>query len=144
MPKLERKIEIESTPDKIFKIMTDGFNTPKWNPAVDSVIELGDDKFQLDTDLGGITIIKSELEENKNITWYTENSPMNIIGYLVTPKKENSTKVSIWTEFDDKKQTKLFKETADNILSGLKNYAEFLEEGGDPEEYKKWEVLTTP
>jgi hypothetical protein len=143
MAKLERKIEIESTPEKIFKIMTDGINTPKWNPAVDSIIELGETKFQLDTDLGGITIIKTEAEKNKNVTWFTENSQMNSIGYIITPKKK-STKVSIWTEYDDKDQTKLFKETADNILLGLKNYAEYIEEGGDPDQYKKWEVLTTP
>ncbi|MFX0040981.1 MAG: SRPBCC family protein [Promethearchaeota archaeon] len=144
MPRLERKIEIESTPEKIFKIMMDGFNTPKWNPAVDSVIELEGDKFQLDTDIGGITINKTETEENKNVTWFMENSEMNLIGYIITPKKENIAKVSLWTEFNDKKQTKLFKETADNVLLGLKNYAEYLEDGGDPELYKKWEILTTP
>jgi hypothetical protein len=143
VPKLERKIEIDSTPEKIFKIITDGFNTPKWNPAVDSVIEVGENKFQLDTDIGGITIIKTETEENKHVTWYTENSQINIIGYTLTPKKK-STKVNIWSEYDDKDQSKLFKETADNILLGLKNYAEFIEEGGNPDEYKKWEVLTTP
>ena len=144
MPRLERKIEIGSTPEKIFKIITDGFNTPKWNPAVDSVIEIEGNKFQLDTDIGGIIINKTETEENKNVTWYTENSEMNLIGYIMTPKKEHITRVSIWTEFEDKKQSKLFKELADNILFGLKNYAEYLEDGGDPELYKKWEVLTTP
>lgn len=144
MPRIERKIEIGSTPEKIFKIITDGFNTPKWNPAVDSVIEIEGNKFQLDTDIGGIIINKTETEENKNVTWYTENSEMNLIGYIMTPKKEHTTKVSIWTEFEEKKQSKLYKETADNILFGLKNYVEYLEDGGDPELYKKWEVLTTP
>lgn len=123
--------------------MTDGFNTPKWNPAVDSVIELEGNKFQLDTDIGGLTINKTETEENKNVTWFMENSEINAIGYILTPKKEKTTKVSIWTEFGDKKQTKLFKERAHNVLLGLKNYAEYLEDGGDPEVYKKWEVLTT-
>ncbi len=144
MPKLERKIKIESIPENIFKIVTDGFNTPKWNPAVESVIEIEDNKFQLETDLGGITINKIEAYENKSATWYTEKSSMNIIGYNLTPKKENETEVAIWTEFDDKSQSKLFKKTADSILDGLKNYAEYIQGGGDPDSYKKWEILTNP
>ncbi|MFX1378819.1 MAG: hypothetical protein ACFFA4_06960 [Promethearchaeota archaeon] len=144
MPKIERKINIESTPDKIFKIISDGFNTPKWNPAVESVLEIEDNKIQLDTDIGGIIVIRTEKEEDKNITWYTENSEMNSIGYNIIPKSEKTSKVNIWTEFDDKKQSKLFKETADNILLGLKNYVEYIENGGDPDIYKKWEALISP
>ncbi len=144
MPRLERKIDIDSTPEKIFKIIIDSFNTPKWNPAVESVIEIEGNKYQVDTDIGGIIINKIEIEENKNVTWYTENSEMNLICYIMTPKKEHTTKVSILTEFEDKKRSKLFKETVGNILFGLKNYAEYLEHGGDPELYKKWEILITP
>ncbi|MFX0023177.1 MAG: hypothetical protein ACFE9S_12695 [Candidatus Hermodarchaeota archaeon] len=144
MPKVEKKIDIESTPEKIFKIITNRFITAKWNPAVESVLELEDNKLQLDTDIGGITVIKSEAEKNQHVTWYTENSDMSSIGYIITPKKEDVAKVSIWAEFDDKKQSKLFKETVDKVLVGLKYYAEYLEDGGDPDLYRKWEVLTTP
>ncbi|MFX0006436.1 MAG: hypothetical protein ACFFA7_13885 [Promethearchaeota archaeon] len=144
MPKIEKKIDIESTPDRIFKIITNRFMTAKWNPAVESVLELEDNKLQLDTDIGGITVIKSEADKNQYVTWYTENSDMSSIGYTITPKKEYVAKVSIWAEFDDKKQSKLFKETIDKVLIGLKKYAEYLEEGGDPDLYRKWEVLTTP
>jgi hypothetical protein len=143
LPKVEKKIDIESTPEKIFKIITNRFITAKWNPAVESVLELQDNKLQLDTDIGGIIVIRSKAEENKQVTWYTENSDMSSIGYIITPKKEYVSKVSIWAEFDDKKQSKLFKETVDKVLVGLKNYAEYLEDGGDPDLYRKWEVLTT-
>ncbi|MFX1567211.1 MAG: hypothetical protein ACFFCV_02455 [Promethearchaeota archaeon] len=44
MPKLERKIKVDSIPQNIFKIVTDGINTPKWNPAVESVIEIVTDR----------------------------------------------------------------------------------------------------
>ena len=37
---IERKIGIESTPEKIYKIVTDGVNTPKWNPVVNDVINI--------------------------------------------------------------------------------------------------------
>ncbi|MFX1590127.1 MAG: SRPBCC family protein [Promethearchaeota archaeon] len=143
MPKLERKIEIKSTPEKIYNIVIDGLNTPKWNPIVTAVTPIEDDKIQLETDIGGITIINTETDENKSVTWHMEKSDMNSIGYILTPTQE-ATKVKIWTEFDDKKLSKLYKKEADSILTGLKNYVDFVENGGNPDLYKKWEVLTTP
>jgi len=143
MPKLERKIKIESTPEHIFKIVSDGLNTPKWNPSVTAVLPIEDEKFQLDTDLGGIIINKTQNDENKSTIWYIEKSDMNSIGYILSPKA-HETEVTIWTEFDDKKQSKLYKKTADTILDGLKKYVDYIEKGGEPSLYKKWEVLTTP
>lgn len=142
MPKLERKIEIESTPEKIYNIVKDGINTPKWNLTV-SAITFEDDKTKLETDFGAMKIVNVEYDINKYTTWYLEESDMNSIGYILTPKKE-ATEVTIWTEYDNKKLSKLFKKNADQVLLGLKNYAEYLEDGGDPNHYKKWEILTTP
>lgn len=143
MPKLEREIKIESTPEKIYNVVLDGVNTPKWNPTVNAVTPIEDDKIQLETDIGGITIVSTESDKNKSITWHTEKSDMNTIGYILTPKT-TTTEVKIWTEFDNKKNSKLFKKTADSILEGLKHYMEYLEDGGDPDTYEKWEFLTTP
>ncbi len=143
MPKLERKIEIESTPEKIYKIVIDGLNTPKWNPIVTAIITIEDEKIQLETDIGGITIINTETDENKSVTWHMDKSDMNSMGYILTPKQE-STEVKIWTEFDNKKLLKLYKKESDSVLTGLKNYVDFIEKGGNPDLYKKWEVLTTP
>ncbi len=143
LPKLERKIKIESTPENIYKVVSDGLNTPKWNPSVTAVIPIEEGKFQLDTDLGGIIINKTQNDENKSTIWYTEKSDMNSIGYILSPKADQ-TEVTIWTEFEDKKLSKLYKKTADTILDGLKKYVDYIEKGGDPSIYKKWEVLTTP
>jgi len=143
MPRLERKISIDSTPEKIYKIVIDGVSTPKWNPTVSAVTPIENEKIQLETDIGGITIIKTETEENKSATWYTEKSGISSIGYILTPKNPETTHVSIWTDYEDKKQSKLFKKTAEKTLSGLKIYAEYLERGGDPATYNKWEFLTT-
>ena len=109
MAKIERKIDIDTTPEKIFKIITNRFITAKWNPAVEAVLEIEDNKLQLDTDIGGIVVIKSESEENRSVTWYTENSELDLIGYNINPKKEDETKVIIWTEFTNKKQSKMLK-----------------------------------
>ena len=143
LPKLERDIKIESTPEKIYKIIIDGLNTPKWNPIVTAITPIEDNKYLMDTDIGGITIIKTETEENKSVTWLTEKSDMNAIGYILTPKA-HETQVMIWTEFDNKKLSKLYKKTVDSILTGLKTYVDYIEDGGDPNLYNKWEILVIP
>ena len=143
MPKLERKIEIKSTPEKIYKIVTDGLNTPKWNPAVTALTPMEGNIIQLETDLGPITIVKTDHEKNKSAVWHMEKSDMNSFGYNLKPKKEE-TEVSIWIEFDDKKLSKLNKKTADLMLDGLKKYVDFVENEGNPALYKKWEVYTIP
>lgn len=139
MPKLERKIEIESTPERIYDIVKDGVSTPIWNLTV-SAISFEDKKTQLETDFGAMKIVNAEYDENKSSTWFMEKSDMNSIGYILTPKKE-ATEVTIWTEFNDKKLSKLFKKNSDLVLTGLKKYAEFLENGGNADQYNKWELI---
>ena len=59
---IEKKLEIESTPEKIYKIVIDGLNTPKWNPIVTAVTPIEDEKIQLETDIGSI---KDDILVNK-------------------------------------------------------------------------------
>ena len=42
-----------------------------------------------------------------------------------------------------KNLSKLFKKNADLVLKGLKIYAEFIEDGGNPKLYEKSEILAT-
>ena len=142
MPRFERKIEIETTPEKIFNIITDGLNTPRWNPTVSAVSSITDEKTVLETDFGHMKIVKTAYDKNKSSTWFMEESDMNSIGYILTPKKD-ATEVNIWTEYDNKKLSKLFKKNADLVLKGLKIYAEFIEDGGNPKLYEKSEILAT-
>lgn len=139
MPKLEKKIEIEASPEKIYNIIKDGVITPRWNPTV-SAISFEDKKTQLETDFGAMKIVNAEYDKNKSTTWFMEKSDMNSIGYILTPKKE-ATEVTIWTEFDDKKRSKLFKKSSALVLTGLKKYVNFLEKGGNSDQYNKWEPL---
>ncbi|NVM36851.1 MAG: hypothetical protein HWN81_14740 [Candidatus Lokiarchaeota archaeon] len=142
MPKLERKIEIGSSPENIYNIVKDGINTPRWNLTV-SAISFEEEKTKLETDFGAMKIVNTEFDKNKSTTWFMEKSDMNSIGYILTPKKE-ATEVTIWTEYDNKKLSKLYKKNADLVLTGLKNYAEFLENGGNSDRYNKWELLHPP
>ena len=139
MQKLERKIKIESSPEKIYNIIKDGVITPRWNPTVNA-ITFEDQITQLETDFGSMKIVNAEYDKNKSTTWFMEKSKMNSIGYILTPKKE-ATEVTIWTEFDDKKLSKSFKKNSDLVLTGLKKYVDFLENGGNSDQYNKWELL---
>jgi len=143
LQRYEKKIKIESSPEKIYNIVLDDFNTPKWNPTVSAVIETENNKIQLDTDLGGFTITNTETDENKSVIWRMEESDLESIEYILTPKTK-ATEVTICIEFDNKKLLKLLKKTANLCLTGLKNYIEFIEKGGDPELYNKWDLLVTP
>jgi len=139
LQKLKKKIEIESSPEKIYNIIKDGIITPKWNPTV-SAISFEDKTTLLETDFGVMKIVNAEYDKNKSTTWFMEKSNMNSIGYILTPKKK-ATVVTLWTEFNDKELFKIFKKSSDLLLVGLKRYIEFLEKGGNSDHYNKWEFL---
>ena len=112
----EKKIEINSTPKRLYDIVIDGENTPRWNLALDEVIEKEEgQKFLLKSSLGDILIVDTETVENEHVTWKMENSDMDSIGYIVEPKGE-LTEVTIWTEFENKKLRKGYEKTADLVL----------------------------
>jgi hypothetical protein len=142
--RIDKKIEIESNPKRIFDIVTDGENTPRWNIALDEVIEKEEgEKFLLKSTIGDILIIDTETVENEHVTWHMDKSDMNSIGYIVEPKG-NLTEVTLWTDFENKKLRKGYEKTADLVLKSLKNYVDFIEEGGDPEDFDKKQLMVSP
>jgi len=100
-------------------------------------------KFLLKSDVGDILIVDTESVENEHVTWRMENSDMNSIGYIIEPKGD-LTEITIWTEFENKKLRKGYEKVADLVLKGLKNYVDFLEEGGDPEDFDKKQLMVSP
>lgn len=52
--------------------------------------------------------------------------------------------VTIWGEFDDKKNEKILVKAAELLLKGLKNFAEFLEEGGKVDDFDKKQITVVP
>jgi len=139
MPRIERKIEVESSPESIFNIVMDADIISRWNPAVDDS-EVETDKMLLKTNLGNLNVINIENVENKSLTLQLEEGNINSIGYILTSKKEK-TVVMLWSEFNDKKYTKTYKNVGDLVLRGLKRYSEFIEEGGNPEDFDKKQLV---
>ncbi|MFX1363359.1 MAG: hypothetical protein ACFFCE_10095 [Promethearchaeota archaeon] len=68
---------------------------------------------------------------------------MDSIGYILEPKGD-LTEVKLWTEFENKKFRKIFEKTANLVLKSLKNYVNFLKDGGDPEDFNKKQLMVSP
>ena len=136
MPKIARDIEIKSNTAKIYNILTDGEQTVKWNPIVNEITLLEENKYLLKSTIGDIIINKIEKVKDLYIKWGMEQSDLHSMGYILN-EKIPITNVELWVEYEDKTFKKKFKETADLTLNGLKKYTEFIEAGGNINEYDK-------
>ncbi len=142
--RIEKKIEIDQTPENLYEIVADGEKAIRWNPTLNDVIEKEEGKeYLLKSNVGDILIVGTESVENEHITWHMKNSDMDSIGYIVEPKGD-MTEVTIWTEFENKKLRKGYEKVADLVLRGLKNYVDFVEDGGDPEDFDKKQLMVSP
>ena len=136
MPKIARNIDIKTNPEKIYNILTDGEQTVKWNPIVNEITLLEEQKYLLKSTIGDMTINKIEKVKDVYVKWRMEQSDLNSMGYILEEKLPIS-KVELWVEFENKTLKKKFKEAADLTLEGLKKYVEFIETGGNIKEYDK-------
>ena len=136
MPKIARDIEIKTNAAKIYKILTDGEQTVKWNPIVNEVTLLEEKKYLLKSTIGDIIVNKIEKVKDIFIKWGMEQSDLLSMGYILKQKMP-LTEVELWVEYENKTFKKKFKETADLTLVGLKKYIEFIEAGGNIEDYDK-------
>ncbi len=136
MPKIARNIDIKTNLEKIYNILIDGEQTVKWNPIVNEITLLEEQKYLLKSTIGDMTINKIEKVKDVYVKWRMEQSDLNSMGYILEEKLPIS-KVELWVEFENKTLKKKFKEAADLTLEGLKKYVEFIETGGNIKEYDK-------
>ncbi|MFX0070648.1 MAG: SRPBCC family protein [Candidatus Hermodarchaeota archaeon] len=141
--RLERKIELNASAERIFGVISDGMNTPRWNLTVDEVSEEEPGRYLLKTKIGDVIIVGSDSVENQSITWQMEESQINSMGYIIKPKADIS-EVTIWVDFDKKKLSKGFGKAGELLLESLRNYINFLEDGGDPEKFDKKAITVSP
>ncbi|MFW9937885.1 MAG: hypothetical protein ACFFD5_09560 [Candidatus Thorarchaeota archaeon] len=141
---MERKIEIKSDPKRIYDILIDADIITKWNPGVNEITEREEGKeFFLKLSIGDITIVDWEQVENKSATWHMKDSDMNSIGYILEPKG-NIVETTLWVDVDDEKKAKGWDKVGELTLKALKNFVDFLEEGGDPEDFDKRQLVVSP
>ncbi|TKJ23287.1 MAG: hypothetical protein CEE43_03905 [Promethearchaeota archaeon Loki_b32] len=136
MPKLERTIDIAASQDKVWQIIDDDDNYPKWNIVVNEVTKLGEGNYFFKTNVGDITSTRIETNAPESLAATQEGSPMTSLGYILKPKGD-IIEATIWTEFDDANQETILGIAGEMLLKSLKKYAEHLESGGNPDEFNK-------
>jgi len=136
MPITEQKKEIPLPVEKVYEILNNYLDLPRWNIVVTECTQLESKKYFLKTNVGDITNIEVENIPLEKMTSIQEGSPMQKIGYVFEPKGD-TTVVTMWAEFELEDQREVMEMAADLFLKSLKVYVDYLNAGGNPEEYKK-------
>jgi uncharacterized protein YndB with AHSA1/START domain len=136
MPKVERTIDIAASQDKIWQIVDDDDDYARWNIVVNEVTKLGEGNYFFKTNVGDITSTRVETVPPERLSATQEGSPMTSLGYSLKPKGD-AVEATIWAEFDDASQESILGIAGEMLLKSLKKYAEYLEAGGNPDEFSK-------
>jgi len=136
MPEIELKVEMDSPVEKIYEILNDYLILPKWNIVVTECTQLEPKKYFLKTNVGDVTNTEIENIPREKMTSLQEGSPMQKMGYIFEDKGD-STIVTLWAEFELEDQRSIMEMAGDLFLKSLKVYVNYLNDGGNPEEYKK-------
>ena len=135
--RMEKMIEIKSSPKRIYDILIDAEIITKWNLGVDEITEKKEgEEFFLKSSIGDILIVGWEQTENESATWYMKNSSMNSLGYVLKPKGD-IVETTLWADLDNEKLAKGYEKVGELTLKALKNFVDFLEEGGNAEDFDK-------
>ncbi len=136
MPRVEKKVDIKAPQEKIFKIIDDDRDYARWNIVVNKVTELGPGNYFFKTNVGDVTSTRIETNPPESLSATQEGSPMTSLGYVLKPKGD-VVEATIWAEFDDPGQEPILGIAGEMLVKSLKKYAEYLEAGGNPDEFNK-------
>ncbi|MFX1567028.1 MAG: SRPBCC family protein [Promethearchaeota archaeon] len=136
MPKVERTVDISASQDKIWQIIDNDDDYARWNIVVNEVSKLGEGNYFFKTNVGDVTSQRVETVPPEHLSATQEGSPMTSLGYSLKPKGD-VVEATIWAEFDDASQEPVLGIAGEMLLKSLKKYAEYLESGGDPNEFSK-------
>jgi len=141
--RMEKKIEIKSSPKRIYDILIDAEIITKWNIGIDEITQKKEgEEFFLKSSVGDILIVGWEQVENESATWHMKDSIMNSIGYILEPKGD-IVETTLWADMDSEKMAKGYEKVGELTLKALKNFVDFLEEGGDPEDFDKKQIMVS-
>jgi hypothetical protein len=136
LARVERKVDISAKQELIFKIVDDDDDYARWNIVVNEVTKLGPGNYFFKTNVGDVTSTRAETNPPESLYAKQEGSPMTSLGYILKPKGD-VVEATIWAEFDDASQESILGMAGEMLLNSLKKYAEYLEAGGNPDEFNK-------
>lgn len=143
IPRTEIKIEINAPVKIVFDILDDIKDSARWNLAVSEIPEISDGKFDVKSTVGDFLLFRGETIKNEKLSLKIEGGIFSAMGYLLSPKGD-ITEALLWGEFDDEKNEKILVKAGEVLLECLKNFAEYLEDGGDPDEFDKKQIKIAP
>lgn len=141
--RVERDIEIKASQKRIFDILNDTMLGPKWNLALKELTRISENTYAAKSTVGDFTSIRSETVEPDKISMKIEGGIFTSMGYILNSKGD-MVKVTLWGEFDDENNEKILVKAAELLLKGLKNFTEFLEEGGNMDDFDKKQITVAP
>jgi len=136
LARIERNVEIKSSPNKIYGILNDPLVETIWNITVKENTIINADKFSLKTTVGDMVATVSERVEDERITFTMEGGPFDKMGYILTPKGDG-TEAKIFAEFEDEGRAKVLEIAGEMLLESLRKFAEYKDAGGDIEQFNK-------
>ena len=140
--RIERKIEVNASQKRIFDILDNVDYMPIWNLAINNVKQIEPGRYIIDSTVGETKSMRMETVPNDRISTKQEGGPMTGVGYVLSPKGD-SVEVKIWAEFENEKLEKAMGKAGEIFIESLKKFAEFLEEGGNPDEYDKKKMMVS-
>lgn len=143
MARVEREIEINAPQKSIFDILDDTKISARWNLPVNEITEISEGKYAIKSTIGDFTTIRTETIESERLSMRIEGGIFNSMGYILSPKGD-MVEVKLWGEFEDEKNEKILVRAGETLLKCLKNFSEFIEEGGDPEDFDKKQITVAP
>ena len=143
MPKIERKIEINASSKKVWEVLSDIENIPKWSISIKEIKELEPYKYSIKSTMGDYTSTTTDRIENKQITFKIDHPEFTGNGYILN-EKGDITELSYWVDVPMITREKIQARSLEIILKDIKNYVEYLEDGGDPDEYNRKQILVKP
>ncbi|MFX1589516.1 MAG: SRPBCC family protein [Promethearchaeota archaeon] len=143
MPKVERKIEINASPSIIYNCITDISLIRKWNSTVKEITQTSPNEGSIKSTGGDYSFTVKERKENEIFTSTAEAEHFTSYGYALNPKGD-LTEVSSWIDYKIVEHEEILGRGIIYILNDLKKFAEYLEDGGDPDEYDRKKILVSP
>jgi hypothetical protein len=144
MARVEIEDDMKASAKTIYDILIDGDTYEvKWNLTVNELKSIGPKKWAVKSTIGDLTSTRVEEVENEKISLDIEGSIFTKMGFMLKPKGDLCN-VALWGEFENEKNSKILTSAGGMLLDSLKRFAEFMEEGGDPENFDKKALTVTP
>ncbi len=140
MVRIEEKSEINASAKTVFNILFDNVNYPRWSIGTEETKQISEGKFLSKSKLGEVTTTRTEAIPNERLTFKGEGSPFSEVGEVITSKGDG-VEVMVWGILRDDSMLEKVRKPTEMFVKSLKTYAEYVESGGNPDEYNKNELL---